>query len=160
VVQYVPTQVKRAASFYFKVQQQKHDIIYGAISFIIFVHSNAALSKLTERMQVQLNKDLGPDTPTRTVPLYDFLSRVVFQASAAALFNPAAGDDHALYDAFDKFDRHLPMAAGGYKVTFYSICAGMSILNFLPLFHHVCMHISRYHTPVCPTKPVKSCTTW
>ena len=80
------------------------------------MYSNASLSKLTQRMQVQLNKDLGPATPTRTVPLYDYLSRVIFQASVAALFNSAAGDDHALFDAFEKFDQHLPMAAVGYKV--------------------------------------------
>ncbi len=89
-------------------------------------------------MQVQLNKDLGPDTPTRTVPLYDFLSRVIFQASAAALFNTAAGDDHSLYDAFDKFDKHLPMAAGGYKVTFI-LFAGMLFSNSYLCFNLVCI---------------------
>jgi len=73
-------------------------------------------------MQVQLDKDLGPSTSSQYVPLYDYLSRVIFQASVAALFNQAAGDDRSLFDAFDKFDKHLPMAAGGYKVRIRVCC--------------------------------------
>jgi len=71
---------------------------------------------LTQRMQVQLDKDIGAHQSTRAVPLYNFLAKIIFQASVASLFNGAAGDDHALFDAFEKFDQHLPMAAGGYKV--------------------------------------------
>lgn len=78
--------------------------------------SNASLSQLTKRMQVQLDQDTSAHRSQRSVPLYNFLSKIIFQASVAALFNGAAGDDHALFDAFEKFDQHLPLAAGGYKV--------------------------------------------
>ena len=103
-------------------------------------------------MQVQLNKDLGPRTSSQSVPLYDFLSRVIFQASVAALFNQAAGDDRALFDAFEKFDKHLPMAAGGYKVRDRR---SFTKRMFYRLKIYIILMI-RYHTPVSPTKLDKS----
>jgi hypothetical protein len=67
-------------------------------------------------MQAQLGRDLRQCGSSRTVPLYAFISKLVFQASVASLFSPEAADDPDLYTAFQTFDQHLPMAAAGFKV--------------------------------------------
>jgi hypothetical protein len=67
-------------------------------------------------MQAQLAKDVNSTTTGREVPLYEFISKLVFQASVASLFSPEAAEDPDLFEAFRAFDQHMPLAAGGYKV--------------------------------------------
>lgn len=75
---------------------------------------------MTKRMQARLAQDIRTQQSCLSVPLYEFLSKLVFQASVAALFNDAAADDAELFAAFQAFDQHLPMAAGGFKVSNYA----------------------------------------
>ena len=56
----------------------------------------------------------------RVVPLFDFVSKLVFQASIATLFNEAAGEDKELYNAFVTFDKQLPISAAGINVAYMS----------------------------------------
>ncbi|KAJ1441716.1 cytochrome P450, partial [Ochromonadaceae sp. CCMP2298] len=87
--------------------------------FSTYLLGDNGLQELTRRMQSQLDKCL-PDVSTGQHSLYDFLSRLIFQASVASLLSPEAGDDPTLYDAFTAFDQHLPLAAAGYKVDYAS----------------------------------------
>ena len=76
-------------------------------------------------MQAQLARDTDRLTAagTAAVPFYDLLSRLIFQASVAALLTPEAADDPALFEAFKVFDQHLPLAAGGFKVRYPRMCS-------------------------------------
>ena len=76
-------------------------------------------------MQAQLARDTDRLTAagTAAVPFYDLLSRLIFQASVAALLTPEAADDPALFEAFKVFDQHLPLAAGGFKVRYPLMCS-------------------------------------
>ena len=72
-------------------------------------------------MQAQLTKNIHSVRETPRTPLYALLARLIFQASTAALFTPEAGDDAALFEAFQAFDQHMPLALGGYKVTLFKV---------------------------------------
>ena len=82
--------------------------------------SDSALGALTTRMQVQLAKDIHLSGDKKKTSLYAYVSKLVFQASVASLFTPEAAEDPVLFDAFRAFDEHLPLAAGGYKVSRYN----------------------------------------
>ncbi len=71
---------------------------------------------MTKRMLNQLVRSTAVNGAT-VVSLYDFLSRLIFQASVATLFNEEAGNDKDLYAAFLDFDKQLPIAAAGVSVS-------------------------------------------
>ncbi len=61
--------------------------------------------------------------------LFDFLSRFIFHASMASIFNKEAGDDMKLYEAFMAFDKDMPYCAGGISLDYFkSAIAGRTIL--------------------------------
>ena len=71
-------------------------------------------------MQAQINKSHRTSSYSSSinnpVQLYQFIGKLIFDASVASMFGPAAAEDPDLYAAFLAFDQHLPMALGGYKV--------------------------------------------
>lgn len=77
-------------------------------------------------MQAQLAKDVNSTATGREVALYEFISKLVFQASVASLFSPGAAEDPDLFQAFRAFDQHMPLAAGGYKVSSSAPCLSRS----------------------------------
>lgn len=90
----------------------------------MFVDSNNALHALTLRLQSKLLQSTE-EMPAgrREVGLNDFVSRLVFQASVATLFNEEAGNDPELFAAFLAFDKQLPMAAAGISLSYFSEAA-------------------------------------
>jgi cytochrome P450 len=71
-------------------------------------------------MQKQLVKSTGALSSSNAVQLSDFLSRLIFQASVATLFNEDAANDKDLYSSFVTFDQQLPLAAAGISVSNFS----------------------------------------
>ena len=55
---------------------------------------------------------------TGRTPLYEFVATLIFKASVASLFTAEAGNDSELFQAFLAFDKHMPLAMGGYKVDY------------------------------------------
>eukprot|EP01034_Spumella_vulgaris_P029595 gene29595-36670_t len=78
------------------------------------------LHSLTQRMEVSLLKCTN-GVQNGEVLLYDFLARMIFSASIAALFNADAGDDTKLFDAFQEFDKVIPIAAAGVDLKYFSV---------------------------------------
>jgi cytochrome P450 len=81
--------------------------------------AEAAMMKLTVRMQEQLYKDMG-QVKGGEVELYDFIRKLVFRASAAALFNQELAEDPDMLNHFIVFDDFMPLAVGGIKVDYTS----------------------------------------
>jgi hypothetical protein len=50
------------------------------------------------------------------VPLYEFVSKIVYHASVAALFNEDLAADKSLFKAFRDHDHNLPLAAAGVHI--------------------------------------------
>lgn len=80
-------------------------------------------------MLTQLNKSISEVQPGQYL-LYDFLSRFIFKASMAALFNEDAGQDNKLYQAFMNFDKEMPYAAAGISMDYFpQAAAGREVLT-------------------------------
>lgn len=86
-----------------------------------YILNDKALNVLNVRMQEYLVKSVQRvECSPAPVGLYKFISKLIFSASIAAIFNEACGDDTDLYEAFMAFDKMLPIAAAGAKVSYFA----------------------------------------
>lgn len=51
--------------------------------------------------------------------LYGFLSKLIFRASVASIFNESRCEEEGLYEAFHTWDSHMAMAAGGMSLNYF-----------------------------------------
>lgn len=82
-----------------------------------------SLHQFTDRIRNHLNKTLLSNDDhykKKVVPLYDFVSKIVYHASVAALFNEELAADSELYQAFRDHDHNLPLAAAGVHINNFS----------------------------------------
>mmetsp|Transcript_27174 Transcript_27174/g.45891 ORF Transcript_27174/g.45891 Transcript_27174/m.45891 type:complete len:371 (-) Transcript_27174:2269-3381(-) len=78
---------------------------------------------LTDRMQVKLaaliaKTQHSEGKSTTVVDLLDFINRLVYRASAAALFNESLADSEELYQKFLAFDEMFALALAGVPLSF------------------------------------------
>lgn len=86
-----------------------------------YLLNDKALNVLNVRMQEYLVKSVKlVECCPSPVGLYRFISKLIFDASVASIFNEDCGDDEELYDAFLAFDQMLPLAAAGASVSYFA----------------------------------------
>jgi cytochrome P450 len=91
----------------------EHSIAKTGYSKHLFMDSG--LMALTERMQLHMQDIIREIRPGR-YQMNTFLSKLIFDASIAALVNKEAGSNSAFYKAFVEFDKALPVAAAGIDI--------------------------------------------
>lgn len=85
--------------------------------FAKYLFSTDSLNTLTIRMQKHLNTMISRTAVEGTFPMYDFLGKIIFEASVVSLFNQETiSSESDLYNAFMAFDKALPAAVAGVSV--------------------------------------------
>jgi cholesterol 7alpha-monooxygenase len=89
------------------------------VGYSKYLFADSGLTRLTERMQNHMQSMFREVKPGR-YQLQEFVSKIIFHSSIAALFNDEAGRDLTLFKAFCEFDKCLPIAAAGVNVNHVS----------------------------------------
>lgn len=104
------------------VNGDPYDYNVAKSQFSKFLFGDNELSKLTERMQQRLGVIVSDIKPGR-YSMFEFIGRMVFGATACALFNDNVGKNPRLYDAFCDFDKSMPAACAGINIKYIASAA-------------------------------------
>jgi oxysterol 7-alpha-hydroxylase len=97
----------------------EHDNMMALKSlFSKYLFGDKGLAQLTSDMQQHLQV-LFAEKNDGIYPAYDFLARLIFEASTASIFTAETLKDKNLYQKFVDFDFYIPICAGGAPITLF-----------------------------------------
>eukprot|EP00039_Didymoeca_costata_P005031 m.77818 g.77818 ORF g.77818 m.77818 type:complete len:531 (-) comp12643_c0_seq2:2326-3918(-) len=88
--------------------------------FSKFLLADNGLRAITERFQTHLDSVFTQwrknEAGTLTLPMYTFLAKFIFRSSTASLFSEDIAEVNGLFEAFEEFDKFLPLGAAGVPI--------------------------------------------